>query len=297
MPFKSQAQRRKFAELLVNGEISPDTFEEWNRETGSQRLPERVKKKKTKKKKTAKTRTRTRRAKATRPRAAKRSTAKRGVKRTTKRKRSSTASTRTGRSAGGKRPRGPVVDPRPLRANGPVDMPDLETPRLVLRLPQGADAQPLLDIHEHPEVIKHVVISSTRRGITAAWSSVAMMIGHWQLRGYGQWTVIEKATGCVIGRVGLWNPEGWPGLELGWVIRHSRWGNGFATEAARASLAWAWQHVDTDHIISIIDRGNVASIRVAEKIGERFERTQEVNAVEGASTALTARTLQPTAAV
>ena len=44
MPFKSQAQRRKFAELLVKGEISPETFEEWNRETGSAELPERVKK-------------------------------------------------------------------------------------------------------------------------------------------------------------------------------------------------------------------------------------------------------------
>ena len=46
MPFKSQAQRRKFAELLVKGEISPETFEEWNRETGSAKLPERVAKKK-----------------------------------------------------------------------------------------------------------------------------------------------------------------------------------------------------------------------------------------------------------
>jgi hypothetical protein len=46
MPFKSQAQRRKFAELLVKGEISPETFEEWNRETGGKKLPERVKKKK-----------------------------------------------------------------------------------------------------------------------------------------------------------------------------------------------------------------------------------------------------------
>jgi hypothetical protein len=43
MPFKSQAQRRKFAELLVKGEISPETFEEWNRETGARKLPERVK--------------------------------------------------------------------------------------------------------------------------------------------------------------------------------------------------------------------------------------------------------------
>jgi hypothetical protein len=45
MPFKSQAQRRKFAQLLVEGKISPDTFEEWNRETGSKRLPDRVKRK------------------------------------------------------------------------------------------------------------------------------------------------------------------------------------------------------------------------------------------------------------
>ena len=46
MPFKSQAQRRKFAELLVKGEISPETYEEWNRETGSAHLPERVRQKK-----------------------------------------------------------------------------------------------------------------------------------------------------------------------------------------------------------------------------------------------------------
>ena len=45
MPFKSKAQRRKFAELLVDGKISPETYEEWNRETGGKRLPERAKKK------------------------------------------------------------------------------------------------------------------------------------------------------------------------------------------------------------------------------------------------------------
>jgi len=45
IPFKSQAQRRKFAELLVQGKISPNTFEEWNRETGKKKLPERVKRK------------------------------------------------------------------------------------------------------------------------------------------------------------------------------------------------------------------------------------------------------------
>lgn len=52
MPFKSQAQRRKFAELLVEGKISPETFEEWNRETGSKRLPERADAKRQSRKKT-----------------------------------------------------------------------------------------------------------------------------------------------------------------------------------------------------------------------------------------------------
>jgi hypothetical protein len=53
MPFKSAAQRRKFAELLVEGKISPETYEEWNRETGSKKLPERVKPVKRVKRKTA----------------------------------------------------------------------------------------------------------------------------------------------------------------------------------------------------------------------------------------------------
>ena len=55
MPFKSKAQRRKFAELLVKGEITPEQFEEWNRSTGSAELPERVKPKETGKKKRKKT--------------------------------------------------------------------------------------------------------------------------------------------------------------------------------------------------------------------------------------------------
>jgi hypothetical protein len=64
MPFKSKAQRRKFAELLVKGEISPETFEEWNRETGRKILPERVKKKKAAKKATKKQARKTTRARS-----------------------------------------------------------------------------------------------------------------------------------------------------------------------------------------------------------------------------------------
>ena len=66
MPFKSKAQRRKFAELLVKGDISPETFEEWNRETGRAKLPERVKpaKKRSSKKRTSKPKTKRRKARS-----------------------------------------------------------------------------------------------------------------------------------------------------------------------------------------------------------------------------------------
>jgi len=110
-----------------------------------------------------------------------------------------------------------------------------------------------------------------------AWRNVAMILGHWHLRGYGQWAVVEKATGDVIGRVGLFNPEGWPGVELTWVIGRPHWGHGFATEAARAALQWTWGAVDTDRIVSMIRPDNARSIRVAEKLGERFERADEIN--------------------
>ena len=67
MPFKSKAQRRKFAELLVKGEISPETYEEWNRETGRQELPERVNRARKKSAKSSRTRKTSRKQAKKRP--------------------------------------------------------------------------------------------------------------------------------------------------------------------------------------------------------------------------------------
>jgi RimJ/RimL family protein N-acetyltransferase len=110
-----------------------------------------------------------------------------------------------------------------------------------------------------------------------AWRNVAMMVGHWSLRGFGQWSVVEKASGELVGRVGFWQPEGWPGTELGWLIRRDRWGRGYATEAAATALDWGWRHLTGDHVISLIQPDNQPSVRVAEKIGECFEETVVVN--------------------
>lgn len=153
----------------------------------------------------------------------------------------------------------------------------VNTVRLLLRVPEASDAEAMMEIHQDPEAIKNVLLTAPPAGISVAWRNIAMMIGHWHLRGYGQWAVVEKTSGQVVGRVGLWNPEGWPGIELGWIIRRSCWGRGFATEAAQAALQWAWDKVDADHIISIIEPDSLSSIRVAQKIGERFERADTMN--------------------
>ena len=60
-----------------------------------------------------------------------------------------------------------------------------------------------------------------------AWRHMAAIIGHWQIRGYGFFSVEEKSTGDWVGRVGPWYPEGWPEPEVGWTISPDYWGNGF----------------------------------------------------------------------
>jgi RimJ/RimL family protein N-acetyltransferase len=105
----------------------------------------------------------------------------------------------------------------------------------------------------------------------AAWRHMAFLVGHWQLRGYGYYAVEEKATGDFIGRVGFTNQTGWPGFELGWTIAPEYQGRGFATEAARMLLRYAFEELNQAHVISLIHRDNTPSRKVAEKLGEQVE--------------------------
>ena len=61
------------------------------------------------------------------------------------------------------------------------------------------------------------------------WRLLAVFLGHWALRGYGQWAVSDRETGRFLGCAGLWNPEGWPGVEVGWMIAADEWGIGYAS--------------------------------------------------------------------
>jgi RimJ/RimL family protein N-acetyltransferase len=100
-----------------------------------------------------------------------------------------------------------------------------------------------------------------------AWRLIAMYAGHWQLRGYGLWAVERKADGVLLGRVGLWNPEGWPGLEVGWTLARHAWGQGYAQEAARAAIGWTREVLRAPRLISVIDPANERSLRAAEQLG------------------------------
>lgn len=109
-----------------------------------------------------------------------------------------------------------------------------------------------------------------------AWRNMALVVGHWTLRGFGFWAVEEKASGALIGRVGLWYPEGWPAKEVGWTILRERWGEGFAPEAARAARDYFFRTQPDDALISVIHVENAKSMAVAQKIGETPWRDEEV---------------------
>lgn len=101
------------------------------------------------------------------------------------------------------------------------------------------------------------------------WRQLMTMIGSWHALGFAMFSVIERGSGRWVGRVGPWQPEGWPGTEVGWAVVRDQWGKGYAVEAAIASMDWVVDALGWTDIIHTIAPDNVASQRVAEKLGSR----------------------------
>jgi RimJ/RimL family protein N-acetyltransferase len=148
--------------------------------------------------------------------------------------------------------------------------PTLETERLRLRTFRDDDLDPYAAMVADPDVMRHI---GDGKVVTRAeaWRQIAGILGHWQLRGYGLWAVEERASGVLLGRIGHYNPEGWPGFELGWMLGKAHWGKGYATEGARRALAFAFDELRQPRVISLIRPENTPSIRVAERLGEALE--------------------------
>lgn len=146
-------------------------------------------------------------------------------------------------------------------------IPTLETERLTLRPFREADVAPFFELSQDPDVMRYV---GDRRVPTLqeVWRGIAGWIGHWALRGYGQWAIEERSSGRLIGRAGIINPAEWPGAEVGYLLGRAWWGHGYATEAARAAMDWGFEQFDFSDLISLIDPDNTASIAVATRLGE-----------------------------
>jgi RimJ/RimL family protein N-acetyltransferase len=143
-------------------------------------------------------------------------------------------------------------------------VPRLQTPRLTLRGLRDDDLDAYAAMVADAEVMRFFDGPLTR---DEAWRQMALFAGHWVLRGYGQWAVERRADRVFLGRAGLWEPDGWPGLEVGWMLARGAWGQGYATEAARMATHWAWAELGATRLISIIAPGNERSIAVARRLG------------------------------
>lgn len=145
-----------------------------------------------------------------------------------------------------------------------MSLPVLETTRLVLRPPQKEDLPAWTAWGADEEAMRHL------GGVmppSIAWRGLVAMAGSWAIEGFGMFSVIEKASGRWVGRLGPWAPVGWPGQEVGWGLVREVWGKGYATEGATAAIDWAFDHLGWTEVIHCIAPENTNSQAVARRLG------------------------------
>ncbi len=146
-----------------------------------------------------------------------------------------------------------------------ANIPTVETERLILRGWRADDFESFARFMADPDVTRHLSGAIARED---AWRVMAGIVGHWTLRGFGFWAVERKSDHAFIGRIGLWQPEGWPGMEVGWLLGREYWGKSYAFEAAKASFDYGFSNFDVPKLISLINPDNKNSQRLAARLGE-----------------------------
>lgn len=142
--------------------------------------------------------------------------------------------------------------------------PTLETARLILRPTAEEDLDGWAEMMAEAESSQFIGGPLER---AAAWRGMATMAGSWAIKGFGMFSLIEKETGLWVGRIGPWQPEAWPGTEVGWGLHPRAWGKGYGVEAAIASIDWAFDSLGWTEVIHCIDPANTPSQKLAERVG------------------------------
>lgn len=143
----------------------------------------------------------------------------------------------------------------------------LETENLVLRRPTAADWEPF----------KRLAMSERAKGIGGpythrqAWRQFAAEVGHWDLNGFGMFTVTAKEDDTALGMIGPWFPDDWPETEIGWMVYDTVEGKGIAYEAAAACVDHAFNTLGWDTIVHYIDASNDRSIALAKRLGAEYD--------------------------
>ena len=149
-------------------------------------------------------------------------------------------------------------------------IPVIETQRLRLRAPRAEDFEAYLAIWSEPAVFRFTLGVAPAR--EDAWMRYLRNLGHWALMGVGTWLIEERASGRIIGDVGIFDfkrtvtPSLEGKLEIGWVLSGAAHGEGFASEAARAAINWLNRERGEQEIYCIISPENASSLRLAEKL-------------------------------
>jgi len=182
--------------------------------------------------------------------------------------------------------------PRVVRCYPHKIVPEIETARLRLRMFTSGDLDRLLLVFGDPEVMKYLGIEA---GTTLSREETKLvlqkMTEFWERHGFGRWAVINKEDNKLIGICGFRLLE--DALELVYALAKPYWGQGYATEAARASLRFGFEELNYERIVAITRHANMGSRRVMSKLLMTYE--QEVNhyGVDGVRYVATRDQVQP----
>ena len=139
----------------------------------------------------------------------------------------------------------------------------IETERLILRKPEARDIELLIEFY----VAERSGMAGGNVPYAEAVTRAYAILGHWEHRGYGLFTITGKSDGLAIGMAGPYYPPGRPETETGWVLFDGAEGNGYATEAAKATINFARITLGWSEIVHYIDSKDIRSIAVAERVG------------------------------